>query len=331
MSNSDFLDLLDSPYTEAEIAAQSPVVILASDQIDPRYTRTSYSSSSLLHKCPRKYQLKCLNTSKTEDKATNVTFAFGSALGVGIAEYFLHRDKTKAIFAAFLEWDVEFLDENPKQKKSFAFLVQAINILGSALEDGDMSEYEVASWHGKPAIELSFRLTLPGELADHTYRGFMDIVLRNIMTGELVVLEIKSNSGTWVNHYQYKNSAQALGYSVVLDKIAPDSSAYEVLYKIYMTKLERYEEFEFPKTMHQRALWLRDRMWDVQTVERLVQQEGNYGIWPMQGSACVDFGRPCEYMDLCQLDTESLMKQLRECDMIEDTEYSFEIPLEELL
>lgn len=314
-----------------------PVVQLEDGQIDPRYTRSSYSTSLLLHACPRKFQLKCLQAEKEEDASTNVTFAFGTVVGMGIAELVATRDLHKAIWEMFKAWDVDFLAENEKQKKSFAHAVNAIQMLHSALEDGELSEYVVAKYNGKPAAELSFRISLPGKYATHTYRGYLDLVLQNIMSGEFTVMENKTNSGTWVNHYQYKNSSQATGYGVVLDQIEGEKSAYDVLYYVYMTKLMRYEEFSFPKSYHQRALWLRDRMWDMQVVERLFEQEGNYGIWPMHGESCTQFGRNCEYMDVCHLATENLMAKLRENQLEEldkdgnPKEYDFELTLEDIL
>ncbi|MNM82808.1 hypothetical protein D3C81_948500 [compost metagenome] len=164
------------------------------------------------------------------------------------------------------------------------------------------------------------------------------MVLRHKITGELLVLELKTSSANYVKASNYKNSAQAIGYSVVLDRIEPEATSYGVLYLVYLTKLERFETFEFPKTYHQRALWLRDRMVDESNVLTLVKEEGNYGIWPMYGESCNSFGRDCEYMDICHLQTSNVMVPLNErhfLDIDRDTKeeaiYQFDIQLEELL
>jgi hypothetical protein len=339
--NLEMLDsVLDSSLgggTEDNPEELIPLVQLPDGAIDPRYTRTSYSSSLLLHKCPRKYQLKCLMTEKKQGDETSLTFAFGSVVGYGIAELAIGTPVDEVIWNMFLQWDVDYDAENDKQRKSFPRAIFAIKMFQSLLKNGYLGEYEVATYNGKPAAELSFRVNIPGRYGVHTFRGYLDLVLRHEMSGMLAVAENKTNSGTWVNHYQYKNSAQALGYSVILDFIEGDKSAYEVLYNIYMTKLERYENFPFAKNFHMRALWIRDLLWDVDTVERLVDQEGNYGIWPMRGESCVDFGIPCEYMDVCHLETTHLMKPLRENHMTEvDREgnpvvYDFDIAVADLL
>ena len=62
------------------------------------------------------------------------------------------------------------------------------------------------------------------------------------------------------------------------------------------------------------------------------------GNWPMASQGCVAYGRPCEYMDMCQLPTESLGAKLKENQLVERdrktgevAEYDFELTLKELL
>ena len=154
-------------------------------------------------------------------------------------------------------------------------------------------------------------------------------------------MELKTSSANYVNHYNYKNSAQAIGYSVILDKIEPGCTSYNVQYLVWMTKLNRFEPFDFPKSMTQRALWLQDRLWDEETLERMLERFGNYGNWPTHGESCTNFGRICPYMDFCHQPTESLMSLLREkhykdlrknlAGEWEEAKYDFYIDFEELL
>lgn len=315
---------LDAPL---DLGESIPVVQLEEGQIDPRFTRVSYSSTLDLHACPRFFQLHRLEAPRQEDESSNVTFAYGHAVGEGIQEYLIHKDLKKTLWTMFHHWEVDLLDENEKQQKSFFHAVAALMQFDGLVQEGLLSDYEVVWFNGKPAAELSFRITFPGG----TYRGYIDLVLRHVISGELLILELKTSSANYINHYQYKNSAQAIGYSVILDKIAPGTTAYSVLYLVQLTKLSRYEVFEFPKTYHQRALWLKDRLWDIGIIQNLAKFYGNYGIWPTHGESCTRFGRTCQYMDMCHLQTESMMAPLRENQLTEDTKYDFEFTLEELL
>lgn len=134
-----------------------------------------------------------------------------------------------------------------------------------------------------------------------------------------------------MNHYQYKNSAQAIGYSVILDRIAPGTSAYSVFYLVQLTRLGTIEDFEFPKTAHQRALWIRNVLWDEQVIIATAASFGNYGVWPTHGESCTRFGSTCGFMDMCHLSTETMMAPLREDMLTEEAEYDFEFDIEELM
>lgn len=312
----------------------SPLVILKEGEYDPRLLRTSYSGDLLLHGCPRKAQLKMLGAQATPDLEGNITFAFGHVVGDGIQQLLCGTPWEKVMMDTFIGWHADFFDQNEKQAKSLAEAIYCLMQFKSLMADGFLSEYEVAYFDGKPAAELSFRLHFPNT----KYRGFVDLVLRHRYTGELMVLELKTTSAKYIRPSSYKNSAQALGYSVVLDKIDPGNTSYGVVYLCYMTTRHMFETFEFPKTYTQRSLWLRDRLWDEQNRVRLIQQEGNYGIWPMYGEHCHSFGRDCEFMDACYLSTERLMEPLREKhfkdlnrDTGEEQVYQFEITLAELI
>lgn len=328
-------DILNSPSEDAE--PESPLVDWPADKIDPRLARSSYSSSLLFNGCPRKYQLQKLQTapskSSQEDWKRSLTFQFGHSVGEGIQETLVlgastQAQKDKITLNLFTQWQCDLYDENVKQKKSFFHALNALHKFWALQDEGLYQDYEVAYFEGKPAAELSFRIWLPNGTS---YRGYVDMVLVHKYSGEYVILELKTNSGRFINPAQYKNSDQAIGYSVVLNKIAPGITNYTVEYLVYMTYLQTWEPFSFPKTFVQRALWIKDRLWDAQVLELLVKQEGNYGMWPMRGNHCVNYNSPCEFLGICHMETESLVKPLREIDLEEDVEYQFEFTLEELL
>lgn len=327
----DASNLADSPETKQE--ELSPVVEWDPKDLEPRLARSSYSSSLLFNGCPRKYQLQKLgsNTRAAEDLdwQSTLTFQFGHTVGDSIAETLIAtKTRDQIIFDQFMAWKCDLLEENEKQKKSFFHAMWALSKFWALQDTGFFEDYEVAYYEGKPAAELSFKINFPG---GHSYRGFVDLVLRHKYTGEYIILELKTNSGNFVNHNQYKNSEQAIGYSVVLDKIEPGLTNYTVEYLVYMTRLQTWESFSYPKTYTQRALWLKDRVWDTQVMDLLVAQEGSYGMWPMRGNHCVSYNRECDFLGICHMNTESLIKPLREIDLTEEKEYQFEFTIEELI
>ncbi len=318
---SGIYDLLDSIDSIDSIDSQLPTLYLTEEQepelisivnldegeIDPRLKLLSHSSRTTLHKCPRKYQLYRLSSNQIslqQEKETEqgVTFAYGKAVGVGIQSTLEGKTIDQIYLDTFLEWDVDLLDSNPRQKKSFWLAMWAVQKFISLRERGFLYEYELVYYKGKPATELSFQILLPDGFK---YRGFVDAVLRHKQSGEIMVLECKTSSGS-ANPATYKNSGQAVGYSVVLDILFPALSSYTVLYLVYETKTMRYVELPFEKSLLQRALWLQELLIDAQAIELYE----SYNTYPMHGESCFDFFRECEYLSLCTLSTENLTKPL---------------------
>jgi len=300
--------------------------------MDTRLKQLSYSSLNLLHACPRKYELYKLqalqNQVDIEDDYTGVTFATGHAIGGGIAECFAGVSERDIIFHMFLGWKPDLLDTDTGRLKSFWLSVIAVQKLISLREDGFLSDWEVVEYNGKPAIELSFIIHLPDSFY---YRGFVDAVLRNKIDGRIMVLECKTNSSHTISAAQYKNSAQAIGYSIVLDAIFPNLSTYDVQYLIYRTKHMVYEPMIFTKNYLQRAQWIQDLLLDIEILERYDAAN----LFPMRGESCRDFNRDCEYFGVCELSNERLTKKLsqQKLDEIEkyNADFQIKITLEDLI
>jgi hypothetical protein len=321
---SDFLD--EEVNTTANAVMELPAEY---NGFDPRLKLMSYSSNLLLHKCPRKYQLyklKAVDDDMDPEAASNqnLTFAFGHVVGEGIQDVLDGLPEETVIWKMFLAFHASLEDRNEKQNKSFYLAVAAIQRFVSLRSNGFLDDYELLSYNGKPAKELSFRIHLPNGFK---YRGSVDAVLRHKTTGKILVLECKTSSTNTLHATQYKNSAQAVGYSVVLDVIAPEVSSYEVLYLVYLTKDMAYQQLKFTKTYLQRATWIQELLLDVQTIE-LYQSTG---VYPTRGESCMDFYRDCEYLNQCNLSTHLITAPFNPEAALDDKVYDVELTLEQII
>ncbi len=298
--------------------------------IDKRILNLSYSSLLTLHKCPRKFQLYRLNAKaeSLEDISQSVTFAYGHVMGSGIQAAFSGTDYKTNLWQRFLEWDCDLFASNDKQNKSFWGAMHGLRQFYSMREAGYLAEYELVMYNGAPACELSFAIQLPDGFI---YRGFVDAVLRSTKTGKVIVLECKTASAANINPAQYKNSAQAIGYSIVLDAIFPTLSSYEVLYLIYQSKAAEYVQIPFEKSYYMRALWIRELLLDVEAIKMYESAS----IYPMRGESCFDFFRECEYLQHCTLSTAHITEDLSpelSAQMDEDLDkFQIKITLEDLI
>jgi PD-(D/E)XK nuclease superfamily len=300
------------------------------NSIDPRILNLSYSSLLTLHSCPRKLQLQRLNSiqESTESQSESITFSFGHTVGLGI-QLILERKSWEEIYwRLFLEWKPELFAENIKQNKSFSHAIFAVQKFRALLNSDYLDGYELVTYKDKPACELSFLISLPNGFK---YRGFVDAVLRHKISGKIVVLEVKTSSAATVNPATYKNSAQAIGYSIVLDTLFPTLSSYEVQYLVYSTKQYQYDSLQFTKSYVQRARWIRELILDIEIIS---MYEAN-DLYPMRGESCYSFFRECEYLGLCQMDTAKLTSPLTaemETSMLKkESEYQIQITLDDLI
>lgn len=319
-------DSLSDESEEATGVPQSPFKEPSYEgSTDYRIRQLSYSGILTLHSCPRKFQLYRLRTTHRAEESlkSTITFAYGHIVGEAIQLALEDKSEQEIIWRMFLGWHTDLAAEDEKLNKSFWQAVIALKRFIALRDQGFLQEYELVWYNGKPACELSFAVLFPDGFR---LRGFVDAVLRNKLTGKVVVLECKTTGSTTTNPATYKNSAQAIGYSIVLDSIFPDLSSYEVLYLIYNTKSGEYLPIPFQKTYLQRALWIRELLLDIEMIKLYEEAE----VYPMHGESCYSFFRECEYLNTCQLSTQYLTKP---CTPEEEdkTDYQVTLTLEDLL
>jgi hypothetical protein len=254
-----------------------------------------------------------------------LTFAFGHLVGNGIQKLLSGDSLQNVILEELLAWPLPLEYENEKQKKSFYLGVGAL-IAFENLKEDQFADWEVAEFNGRKACELGFKITMPNGMI---FRGFIDLVLRHRISGAIRVLEVKTSSANTISEEMYKNSSQALGYSVVVDKIAPEVSDYEVLYLPWLTKHFIYSPMLFTKSLDSRVSWLLDILLESQRIQSY--QEVSH--FPKHGESCLSrFGKVCGFYNVCNMNPKFLAKPY---NPTEDKEtkvvYDFEFTFEELL
>lgn len=282
--------------------------------------RLSYSTLMLLNSCERKFQLeRLLVNDRPREESEHLSF--GSGFGAGIAKYLETQNKEESLFAAWLAYYPQIETDKKNQVRMVIALQKAFIVLDSLLQD-----YELVFFEGKPACELSFRLDID---ADFYYVGYVDAVLKNVWTGKYVVFEVKT-TGLLLKDLTpaYKHSGQALGYSIILDRIVGASqSSYDVLYFVAQTGKEQTDitlhVLPFPKTLLDRLNWFITLGLDVKHLHEMEDLQ----IYPRRGSACLAYNRPCKHFGTCHLHSLDKLKPEEE----DPVEYQFTYDLEEIM
>ena len=282
--------------------------------------RLSHSTFELYNRCERLFQIeKLLASDNVREESEHLSF--GTAYGVGVADYFVNQDKDQAIYKAWLAYWPEIESE----KKSISLMVNALNASFHKM-DTMLRDYEVATFQGKPAVELSFRVNITPQFY---YVGYIDVVLKNRWDGTHVVLDAKTTGLNLLDlspNYEY--SGQALGYSIVLDRIVGEKlSSYAVCYFVAQLGKDPYEAkihpLIFEKTLLDRFNWMLTLGTDIKRLEMAEE----LGYYPRRGGSCVKFNRVCRHFGTCGLSALDVPKNLEE----DTVEYDFVYDLDELI
>lgn len=283
--------------------------------------RLSHSALDTLHTCERMFQLDRLLVGDNQ-KMDYPDTVFGKAWGEAVASYLVNQDQDKAIFSLFLAYTPLLETEKKNLELAIFLFMRAILELDKILQD-----WEVVSFNGKPAVELSFRLDIDDMFY---YVGYVDIVLKNRWTGRVAVLDNKT-TGLLLHDLSplYKNSGQLLGYSIVLDHICgEENTEYDVLYFVGQLARNRFLDsncklLSFSKNLQDRLHWFITLGLDVQHLTEMV----GMGVFPQRGSSCLQYMKPCKHFGTCGLHGLDHPKELEE-DLIE---YQFTYSLESVI
>jgi len=325
VSDSDLATLLESSVTGTTTGAVASSAAAAVQKTNYKRLQafqnvTSYSMQQDFHACPRYFQFMkmradlAVENEEPEEARGSITFAFGHAVGAGVAVYDQTHDRDKAIFAALLAWDIDLLAEyeqapgKRKKLESFHHAIWAIMQYPIFLEDEtDLHDYEV--------LKLEATIAVDFENGSY-YIGHVDELLRNRFTGRLKVKENKTSGFANIDPALYSNSDQALSYSVVTG--VHGASEYEVLYTIYSKPEQRWIAMDFVKSPHAKLEWLQGQAFLSSEIEMYAERD----FFPKRGGSCLRFGRRCSLYEECDLSTVKIFKkrfdELPKCESFED-------------
>lgn len=287
--------------------------------------RTSHHSNLLLNSCPLLYELTRVRDIGEveeyvqEDRDSNADLSYGRTIGIGFQELIRSKDLDAAIWKAFCSYSFWETD-----KKCFEGIVSALEKLE---KEFPLNLYEVVLEEAAIKIRLS---------EDDYWCGFIDLVLRRKDIKKYIIGEVKScgiNSDDLTPLYQ--NSAQAMGYSVVLPELLSDDeqalASFETLYLIAHIPQQQWfpkiKTYIFQKTALDRKKWLLNTYLAYQ---RYCQYR-DLQYWPAQGDSCLRYNRPCNLFGICQ-NLNPIDYPFRKPDKIDiETKWDIDLPIETLI
>lgn len=281
-----------------------------------------------LVECERKFEMNVmLNNPKALGDEWQASWHIrGTAYGAGIQAYLMTGDIEFAQLVCWLSYYPENEDLLRVPTISQARTLNNLFLSKDKL-DAIRKRYTVAIFNGKPAIELSFKLT---SQYGWYYIGHIDIVLYDTELNIYVVFEIKTTLAKYADlRPMYQNSGQGIGYSVALDTIVGEKlSQYGLLYLVCRDKnnsdfIPDIEVFPFKKNLVDRLRWFYTLQMDIERLEQM----RTLGLFPMRGNACVSFGKTCQHFGFCNLTAGDVKKK----EMQDNRIYDFQFNLEDVI
>lgn len=298
--------------------------------VHPNFKKGSNSSSVLQHKCPRKFELYKLGLLSDTSDDGDEHLEFGTVVGIGTQTYFATDSKDQAYMDMLMAQKKSIEDDTgERNKKTFWYALNAVDKF-TTFRHTELSRYQVAEFGGKAATELGFVLHCPD---GYEFRGFLDILLIDTYLGELIPYEGKTTKFKTVHEAVYKNSGQALGYSLITDAVAASlglatKSSFDVIYSIFKSSSMEWEQQKFRKSHSQRAKWIKNLLVDNFHISNYAEAD----YFPMHGENCFDFFRPCGAFGVCELENKALLGGQEPRVIIDDpSKYQFHFSLEEII
>jgi hypothetical protein len=284
--------------------------------------RLSDSALRTLHTCERKFQIDRILAGVPEEKEQWPSTVLGTAWGIGVADYFAYQNQDKALFALWLAYYPRLEDEVRTQEVAANMLIAAFPIIDNILQD-----WEVVSFQGKKALELSFRLNMD---SSYYFVGYVDIVLQNRWTGKVAVMDVKTTAMNLIDLSPlYQNSPQGIGYSIVLDRLMGENlSEYDVFYFVgQMNSRNPFQptvkQYQFSKTLQDRLNWFISLGMDVNHLEEMAEMN----VYPQRGNNCLQYNKPCKHFGVCGLHSLDVIEEYPE----DTIEYQFVFDLESII
>lgn len=293
----------------------------------------SFSSLGTLHSCERKFLLKKYAPIEAELEIPTPNLVLGSAVGNGYAAA-LAEDAgypTPHGLPSFLE---TWLLYSPNVANSYinrAVAHATVEALTQAPfppeDDLDPCDWRLGYVNKKPATEIGFAVKLTDDLHGRPvyYIGYLDAILYSPSTGAYRPLELKTTSAAASSPLLFQHSYQALGYALVLRSIMKRRlqtlTVHYRVARLAKSKAQMYkpviEDWFFKKDITVQLEWLISLH---ETLNRLTFMADN-GCWPQRHTGCNNYGRPCEFFGICDLDlskTPKLPSKTYEVDFMFD-------------
>lgn len=272
----------------------------------------SHSSIGSFHSCPRLFWLTKIKKFSAF-KESNATL-IGQAIHSAFQSYCINKDASLALFELLYRYPY---DLPVSYNRSLLECVKALYLL---IDWWDNGHYELV--YSKkdsvlfPMVETRISIDIKNKYGiEFNWVGMIDLVIRDCLTGELIVLDIKTTTMKGDSLFaNYKNSFQCMPYAMALaaqlGESKPISSYFPMTVKYIVVSLGwsgEINEFTFTKSQKDYNEWVLILNCFLEDYIRFSTASN----FPRKAGSCLMFNKPCSFIDNCN-DDESYLDKLYE-------------------
>ena len=269
----------------------------------------SHSGRMLWGTCNRKFQLSKTKMFYRKEYEGSKALSFGKAFGTGIQSILAGDSLENAFLKSALDSDMAFAfdADSIKTNQSLAHCHEAIQSFYYGQLPAMRNDWEVFSLDGLYGVELPFVIEYPNGTVE---RGFLDLVLQNKHTGEIIVLEIKTSGSNSVGtDADWLNSTQGIMYLIVLEYLLHLRGLKlnsKILFIEYNKPHKKYTIFPFHKPVRERVEFMLGVYHDVLSRAALFKA----GHKLLKSGKCVSYNKQCQFFGVCDLNHELTYAQV---------------------
>lgn len=277
----------------------------------PKPFYVSHSSLGLFDGCSRKFELQKFYEPK--DREVSLATEIGHALHIGWQIWMDTEDKQASDWAYAKRYPL-YINADPLDKRS---LEAGMSVLDELRNNYKMAEYKLAKIVDKegqirPAVEVEFEIWIDGpRLGDRVfvYRGFIDAILQHVVTGEFLVVDLKTHRQfEYHPEGEFKFHGQTLPYGLVIEAaIGKPIKSFKVAYLCAFIDILEPKVVLYNKECTQADIqgWAHNLWFKLQMMRTYFQ----YGTWPRTTHGCVSWSKPCRFLGICEETRPEVLQQ----------------------
>lgn len=268
----------------------------------PNPLYVSNSSLGTFHSCVRKFFFSKILTGRRE--APSLASELGHALHIGWQTWLETESRELSDWAYARRYPL-LLNSDPTDGRSLEAGLSALDEIRNNIKMAEWKLASIVDMYGntRPAVEVEFELWIDGPLVGGravVYRGFIDAILQHVVTGEFLIVDLKTTRTEDQNvAAEYKWNDQGLPYGLILQAATGKPvTNFTIAYLCTYVDIVDPRCVFYPVDKKEQDVndWVQAFWLDIMQLRNYAAME----FWPRTAKSCMAYKHPCRFFGICE-------------------------------